>query len=53
MKNERKTKDQLINKLVELRQRINELEKAETQRLSAPSNSRAGEQAGKRMEEES
>ncbi len=44
MKDELKTKEQLINELVELRQRITELEASETERLSA-------EQAGKRAEE--
>ncbi len=44
MRDEPKTKEQLINELAELRQRIAELEAAETERLST-------EQAGKRAEE--
>ncbi|MFQ5812017.1 MAG: HD domain-containing phosphohydrolase [Anaerolineae bacterium] len=44
MKDERKTKEQLINELAELRQRVAELEAADAGRLSA-------EQAGKRSEE--
>jgi uncharacterized small protein (DUF1192 family) len=43
MRDEHKTKEQLINEL-ELRQRIVELQASETERLSA-------EQAGKRAEE--
>ncbi|MFQ6083458.1 MAG: PAS domain S-box protein [Candidatus Aminicenantia bacterium] len=44
MKDENKTKEQLINELVKMRQRIAELETSETERLSA-------KQAGKRAEE--
>ncbi len=44
MRDEHKTKEQLIDELVELRQRIVELQASETERLSA-------EQAGKRAEE--
>ena len=44
MRDEDKTKEQLINELVEMRQRITELKALETERLSA-------EQAGKRAEE--
>jgi PAS domain S-box-containing protein len=44
MKDKDKTKEQLVNELVELRRRIAELEASETERLSA-------EQAGKRAEE--
>ena len=43
MRDEDKTKEQLVNELAELRQRITELEASETERLSA-------EQAGKRAE---
>ncbi len=43
MRDEDKTKEQLVNELAELRQRIAELEALETERLSA-------EQAGKRAE---
>jgi len=46
MKEEHKTKEQLINELAELRQRVAALEKAEAERLSACS-----AQAGKRTEE--
>ncbi|MFQ5811919.1 MAG: PAS domain S-box protein, partial [Anaerolineae bacterium] len=45
MKDEDKTKEQLINELVELRQRVAELEAADTGRLSA-------EQAGKRAQKD-